>query len=450
MTDRNNNPLTVGQLNRRAKQLLEGHFPQVWVEAEISNFAAPSSGHWYFTLKDQQAQVRCAMFRGYNSRLRFTPNSGDQVLVRAKLSLYEARGDYQLIVEHMEPAGAGALARAFEELKFRLSQEGLFNSELKKPLPALPQHIAVITSPTGAAIHDILTVLKRRFPAIPVTVIPVAVQGEQAAPEIARAIAIANHQVTIGQADYDVIIAGRGGGSLEDLWAFNEELVARAIVASELPVVSAVGHEVDFSIADFVADARAATPSQAAELLSPDQNEWLSRLQGYEILLDQAMTRLIKDKQLEVKLLRSQLVHPGSRLQEFSQRLDELEMRLDKGFKHQLQQQQHSLQLLQLRLQQCLPREQINQLHELSSHLYQRLQLAISKQLDSCRQQLSSSAQLLNVVSPLATLERGYSIAFDADNNIIRSTKALKPGDRIKTRLSAGSLTSEVIDVSDH
>src|SRR5690606_31569338 len=248
----------VSQLNRRAKQLLETHLPLLWVEGELSNVSQPSSGHWYFTLKDDQAQVRCAMFRNRNMLVRFKPQQGQQVLLRARVSLYEGRGDYQLIAEHMEEAGAGALQRAYEELKQKLAAEGLFSDDLKQPLPSLPRHIGVITSPTGAAIRDILHVLARRFPAIPVTVLPVAVQGKEAAPQIVKAIQLAN------RADlFDVLILARGGGSLEDLWPFNEEVVARAIHASKLPIVSAVGHEVDFTIADFVADLRAPTPSVA-------------------------------------------------------------------------------------------------------------------------------------------------------------------------------------------
>ncbi len=260
--------------------LLESHFDFVWVEGEVSNFTVPSSGHWYFSLKDSGAQVRCAMFRNRNQRLRFTPANGDHIRLRCRVSLYEGRGEFQLIVEHLEQAGAGALQAAFEKLKARLLAEGLFDAQRKKPLPASVSRLGVITSPTGAAIHDILTVLRRRCPGIAVFLFPVAVQGEAAAREIAAAIERANRWQREGKVQLDALIVGRGGGSLEDLWAFNEEIVARAIAASELPIVSAVGHEVDFTIADMVADHRAATPSAAAELLSPDQREWLQRLQA--------------------------------------------------------------------------------------------------------------------------------------------------------------------------
>src|SRR5690606_35272474 len=281
--------LSVSQLNRRAKQLLETHLPLLWVEGELSNVSQPSSGHWYFTLKDDQAQVRCAMFRNRNMLVRFKPQQGQQVLVRARVSLYEGRGDYQLIAEHMEEAGTGALQRAFEALKAKLGAEGLFDEARKRPIPTLPRHIGVITSPTGAAIRDVLTVLERRFPSIPVTVIPVAVQGKESAPQIVRALELANRCGL-----FDVLLLTRGGGSLEDLWSFNEEAVARAVAASQLPVVCAVGHEVDFSIADFVADLRAPTPSAAAELMTPDGEDWLETFIGYEVMLEDAMERKLR------------------------------------------------------------------------------------------------------------------------------------------------------------
>ncbi|MFW5824439.1 MAG: exodeoxyribonuclease VII large subunit, partial [Marinobacter sp.] len=258
--------LTVSELARQVRHLLESSFMQVWVEGELSSLSRPSSGHWYFSLKDQRAQVRCAMFRGFNQRVRPLPKEGDQVRIRGRVSLYESRGDFQIIVEHMEPAGLGALQQAFDALKARLQAEGLFAPERKKPLPAMPRHIGVVTSPTGAAIHDILIVLGRRCPGIPVTLYPTPVQGQTATASIVAAI---QRAVRHGQAD--VLIIGRGGGSLEDLWCFNEEAVARAIAACPIPTVSAVGHEVDVTIADFVADLRAPTPSAAAEKISPDQ-----------------------------------------------------------------------------------------------------------------------------------------------------------------------------------
>lgn len=441
-------PLSVSQLNRQAKQLLEGHFALARVEGEISNFASPASGHWYFTLKDRNAQVRCAMFRGRNSRLRFTPENGQHVVVRAKLSLYEARGDYQLIVDHMALAGDGALALAYEKLKQQLATEGLFDTELKKPLPALPRHVAIITSATGAAIHDMLTVFQRRFPAIPITVIPVPVQGGAAAPAIARAILLANELVREGSHDFDVIITGRGGGSLEDLWAFNEEIVARAIYQSELPVVSAVGHEVDISIADFVADTRAPTPSAAAEMLSPDRDEWLDSFEGYALLLQRAMQRSLKDKHQALQLVAQRLRHPGSQLQEYQQRLDELELRLGSLCLQQIKVRQHRLQLLQLRLKQCSPSLALPSLKQRLSTLAQRLANVAEQTLQTKRQQLHATAQLLNTVSPLATLNRGYSIAFDEQGAIVRETSQVKKGSTLTTKLGQGELTSTVTDIT--
>ncbi len=436
--------LTISQLNRQAKRLLEGNFPSVWVEGEISNFARPSSGHWYFTLKDNNAQVRCAMFRSSNARLRFQPEAGQHVMARAKLSLFEARGDYQLIVEHMEPVGDGALARAFEALKNKLHQEGLFDTDNKQPLPQLPRHIAVITSPTGAAIRDILTVLARRFAGIAVTILPTAVQGQGAGQNIAAAIETANQLAAEGHYDFDVILTGRGGGSMEDLWAFNEELVARAIYNSHLPVVSAVGHEVDFTIADFVADVRAPTPSAAAELLSPDSREIMETFNGFEQLLHNQLQRLLENKKQQLDHLRSNLRHPGNRLQEHHQRLDELEMRLLNSWRNQNQQQQLNIEVLHARLKQQTPLHLIEQLKLKTAHLYQRLARQIQQQLEHQRQRLTTTMHLLDTVSPLATLERGYAIVTDADGNIISDSNTVKAGQKISTRLAKGQLHSTI------
>ncbi len=438
------NPLSISQLNRQAKRLLEANFPSVWVEGEISNFARPSSGHWYFSLKDANAQVRCAMFRSSNARLAFTPKEGQQVLARAKLSLYEARGDYQLIVEHLEDAGAGALAKAFEALKLKLKQEGLFDQSLKKELPDLPKHIAVITSPTGAAIRDILTVLARRFPQIPVTIIPVAVQGEPAAQEIANAIELANQLAKSKDFDFDVILTGRGGGSIEDLWAFNEEVVARAISASDLPVVSAVGHEIDFTIADFVADQRAATPSAAAELLSPDQFEYQQTLIGFEQLLARQILLQLEQHKQQLVWLKSRLKHPGSQLQEHSQRLDELETRLINAWHNQLKHRMLETKLLNARLQQQQPGHEIALLKTTAKNLYRRLEHNVEQQLTIHQQKLSTTMQLLDMVSPLATLERGYAIVTTEKGEVITDAATLEKGQRINTKLAKGEVISSV------
>lgn len=446
---RDRHPLSVSQLNRQAKQLLEGSFPSIWVEGELSNFARPSSGHWYFSLKDSRAQVRCAMFRSANARLRFTPEAGQQVQLRARLSLYEARGDYQLLVEHMEPAGAGALAAAFEALKEKLQAEGLFDSDLKQPLPSLPRHIAVITSPTGAAIQDILTVLARRFPSIPVTLIPVPVQGEGAAADIAAAIKLANQLVQDEQLDFDVILTGRGGGSLEDLWSFNEEIVARAIAGSRLPVVSAVGHEVDFTIADFVADARAATPSAAAELLSPDQRELEENFAAYEHLLGQQVLRKAAHLRQRLQWLQQRLRHPGSRLRDHQQRLDELELRLRNSWRRQQKHRLQQLALARANLRHASPHRQIHSLRPRIDNLQHRLQQQATRTLERRQQQLHGLTQLLESVSPLATLNRGYSITMDENNNVIRLASEVSPGQTLVTRLAGGTLHSKVERTSD-
>lgn len=431
--------LSVSQLNRKAKMLLETHLPLLWVEGEISNYARPSSGHWYFTLKDAKAQVRCAMFRNTNSRVRFVPSQGQQVLIRARVSLYEGRGEYQLIAEHMEEAGFGALQRAFEELKARLGNEGLFDQAHKKTLPRLPRHIGVITSPTGAAIRDILTVLERRFPGIPVTVLPVAVQGAEAAPQIVRALANANHCGL-----FDALIVGRGGGSLEDLWPFNEEIVARAIFESQLPVVSAVGHEVDFTIADFVADMRAPTPSAAAELVSPDGEDWLQTFAGYEVMLEEAMLRRLQQGLQKVEWLRSRLRHPGERLQAQAQHLDNLEMRLRNAVQLRLQHSKSQFQHLAARQERFHPQDKLQQLRVKLEHLRQQLMERTQHQLSLNKQRLGNAVQLLDAVSPLNTLQRGYSIVSDAEGNILRKADEKLIGNKVTAKLSEGELLCTV------
>lgn len=431
--------LSVSQLNRRAKQLLETHLPLLWVEGELSNVSQPSSGHWYFTLKDDQAQVRCAMFRNRNMLVRFAPRQGQQVLIRARVSLYEGRGDYQLIVEHMEEAGFGALQRAFEALKVKLAGEGLFDEAHKQAMPSLPTHIAVITSPTGAAIRDVLSVLNRRFPAIPVTVVPVAVQGKEAAPQIVRALELANQAGL-----FDVIVLARGGGSLEDLWPFNEESVARAIFASELPVVSAVGHEVDFTIADFVADLRAPTPSAAAELLAPNAEDWLETFAGYEILLQEAMERKLRTLTQQLSWLRSRLRHPGERLQQQAQRLDGLELRLVRAVDHQLLRLHTRLNTLILRQKPLQPRLGIQQLHQQVSQHHASLLKSMQQHLRTQQQRLAEAVRLLQTVSPLNTLQRGYAIVTNADQQVITDSSQLAAGDIVNARLAVGELQCRV------
>ncbi len=389
---------SVTQLNQAVRGLLEQAFPLIWVEGEISNLAQPASGHRYFTLKDAQAQVRCALFRNRGQYLRFAPKNGDRVRLRARIGLYAPRGDYQLIAEHLEPAGDGALQRAFEALKAQLEAEGLFAAERKKPLPTVPRRIGVITSPTGAAIRDVLSVLKRRFPALPVLIYPVAVQGEQAPEAIAQAIARADQR-----AEVDVLLLTRGGGSLEDLQAFNEAIVARAIAACELPIISAVGHEVDYAISDWVADERAATPSAAAERLSPDGVGIAKGFAAAKLRLEQAMQRRIADQRSHLQRLERRLgaQHPGRRLRERGQRLDELEYRLG---------------------------------------------LAIQARLARVKARLQENARALEAVSPLATLHRGYAIVrLDApDGTIVRAPTQAPSGTRIRAQLAEGELHARV------
>ena len=431
---------SVSQLNRQARQLLETHLPLLWVEGELSNVSTPSSGHWYFTLKDDQAQVRCCMFRNRNTLVRFKPQQGQHVLLRARVSLYEGRGDYQIIAEHMEEAGSGALQRAFDELKHRLSQEGLFNEAHKKTLPAIPQHIGVITSPTGAAIRDVLSVLERRFPSIPVTVIPVAVQGKESAPQIVKAIDLANRAGL-----FDVLLLTRGGGSMEDLWSFNEEIVARAIFNSELPIVSAVGHEVDFTIADFVADLRAPTPSAAAELLVPDADDWLDKFIGFEVLLEESMRRRLQQWQRHLHNLRQRLRHPRERLEQQSQRLDNLELRLKNHIKTLLGDYKNRLQQLQIRQQAQHPQVRLQQLNERVAGCHNRLQTAQFRLIERKQKALGEAARMLNTLSPLNTLERGYALVTDEQTQkVITRSDQVMPGTTINTRVAQGEFVCRV------
>ena len=441
------NIITVTQLNRETSQVLAEHFLSVLVEGELSNLSAPASGHLYFSLKDANAQVRCAMFRTQQRRLGFKPENGKQVIVKAQVSLYEPRGDYQLIVEHIEEAGDGALRRAFDALKQKLSDQGLFDAAHKQSLPILPAAIGVITSPTGAAIRDILTVLQRRFAAIPVIVYPVAVQGDNAKHEIARAIATAN---SLKQCD--VIILGRGGGSLEDLWAFNEELVAKAIYDSVIPIISAVGHETDFTIADFVADLRAATPSAAAEHASPDQQQWLSRFIQLEARLQQQWQRKLNQKQQNLDWLnqRLQQQHPGQQLARNTRRLAELETRLKLSMNTSLRHKVANVEAKTAQLWQYNPAVIINSHKQQQNYLRRRLLSATAQKLEQFKQRLLNASQTLHAVSPLATLNRGYAMVIEpATGAIIRSTKQLKVGDNDQTRLGQGRFISQIKAITE-
>ena len=430
--------LSVTELNGKARRLLEMNFNNVRVEGEISGLARPSSGHWYFTLKDKQSQIRCAMFRNRNQALKFVPTEGMLLMVRGRVSLYEGRGDYQLIVEHMDNAGTGDLQKAFEVLKTKLATEGLFDITRKQPLPTHPKHIGVITSPTGAAIRDILTVLKRRFPAIPVSIIPSSVQGEQAKHELVSALKLAERSNR-----FDVLIIGRGGGSLEDLWPFNEELVARAIANCPIPIVSAVGHEIDFTIADFVADYRAATPSAAAEILSPDRQAILNQLH----LLSRKLTTLTRHKlqlsQKDLDNLKKRLRHPGERLRDNSQRLDDLEIRLKQAITVSLARAQSNLDRTKDRAHQQSPQRKLELFKNKNEHIRQKLVHLMLNNMEKRQLKLEKASGELNAVSPLATLSRGYSIT-KSHNAIIRDSQQLKEGDLISTRFHRGEAICKV------
>ena len=430
---------SVSQLNRSVRHLIETQLPLLWVEGEISNFARPASGHWYLTLKDDQAQVRCAMFRNSNQRVGFKPANGTQVLVRCRAGLYEGRGEYQLVIEHMEEAGFGALQRQFEQLKQQLSDEGLFDNQHKKPMPDSVSHIGVITSATGAAVKDVLSVLERRFPSIKVSIFPTAVQGEQAAKQIVEAIGNANQ---LGQCD--ALIVGRGGGSLEDLWPFNEELVARAIFASAIPIVSAVGHEADFTIADFVADLRAPTPSAAAELLSPDGEDILNQFEGFEILLTEAMGRKIQQLGQRADYLKKRLRHPGHKLQEQSQHLDHLDIRLRRAINSRLEQWRERMNRVQSQLARVHPGEAIGEYHQLVARYVKQMSRSVKQQLEVRRSKTGQAMHLLDTVSPLKTLGRGYSIIRDADDAVIKSVAAVTEGDVLRGQLEDGEVVFAV------
>lgn len=436
---------SISRLNRDARELLEDNFPLIWVEGELSNLAQPCSGHLYFSLKDEQAQVRCAMFRQRNRLLGFTPENGMQVLARARVSLYEGRGEFQLIVEHMEEAGDGALRRAFEMLKQRLSSEGLFDAARKKPLPAVPRRIGVITSPTGAALRDILTCLRRRFAAIPVLVYPVPVQGAGSGEKIARALRLASKR-----AECDVLILARGGGSLEDLWAFNEEVVAQAIHDCRLPVVTGIGHEIDFTIADFVADQRAATPSAAAELLSPDKLEWeqtLSHRLGRLVFL---MQGCLNQRHQALVWHERRLQHPGLRLRNQAQRLDELEQRLCNSQRGGYRHAQARLAELHARLQRYTPLHRLRELRGAQENLAQRLHGALENAMERRNAGLASVTRALDAVSPLGTLNRGYAIIQHLPKDtVIRSTREVVRGERVQVRLQHGRLLCKIEDIID-
>lgn len=435
------NIFTVSRLNTTVRQLLENEMGLVWLSAEISNFTQPASGHWYFTLKDDGAQVRCAMFRNSNRRVSFRPQHGQQVLVRASITLYEPRGDYQLIIESMHPAGEGLLQQQFEQLKAQLAAEGLFDQQFKQPLPEPARQVGVITSATGAALHDVLRVLHRRDPSLPVVIYPTAVQGVDAPAAIVRAIELANQRD-----ECDVLIVGRGGGSLEDLWSFNDERVARAIFASRLPIVSAVGHETDVTIADFVADLRAPTPSAAAELVSRNQIELLRRLQSQQQRMEMAMDYYVAQQQRRFTRLqhRLQQQHPQLRLARQQTTLIQLQRRLQEVVDQRLRLAHRQQDRLLQRLQSQQPQGRILRAQQQLQQWHYRLQQGMEKQINHSRQRFGTLAAQLEGVSPLATLARGFSVTTDAQGQVVKKTRQLHTGDLLRTRLDDGWVESQV------
>jgi exodeoxyribonuclease VII large subunit len=439
--------ISVSELNRQVKTLLEQGLARLWVEGEISNLARPASGHLYFSLKDESSQLRCAWFRQRQRGPTINFENGDQVLVFGRVSIYEARGDYQLIVEQLEDAGEGELRRRFEALKKKLSAEGLFDADAKQDLPELPQRIGIVTSPSGAAVRDIITVLKRRFPSVPVVVYPTLVQGDTAATLIADAIATA-----VKRDECDVLIVARGGGSLEDLWSFNEEIVARALYECPIPTVSAIGHEVDFTIADFVADVRAPTPSGAAELVVPDQAEWLRSLSATAGRIATFGRRYLEEQFQTVDWLSRRLTQssPAATVARQTDWLRNLTQILAGTMRHDLATRAYKLQYTRSRLLQRSPAVGVQQSMNRLSALQRRLTGSGTAAVEKLNVRLRLTTRALDSVSPLATLDRGYAIVSDEDTGAILTDAAkVKTGSSIRAKLSRGSITATVNKTTD-
>lgn len=440
------NIYNISTLNSEIKRLLEGNFGRVWVNAEISNFVAASSGHWYFTLKDARSQIKCAMFKGRNRSVRFRPQNGQQVMVKANISVYEPRGDYQLLVDVMDPAGDGLLQQQFEQLKCDLAAQGLFSSEHKKPLPENITKIGIITSPTGAAVHDVLTVLRRRNPLVEVIIYPAQVQGQMAAQELCHAVNLANVRNEV-----DVIILTRGGGSMEDLWCFNDPQLAHSIFNSQLPVISAVGHEVDVTISDFVSDYRAPTPSAAAEIasVSNEQQHQLSNMLRQR--LTHAINTSLHQNHQKLSALSARLTSqdPKFKLAQQAQYVDELNHQVVSVMKSTLHNNEQRLAHLMQRLLQQSPQAAISKHAAHNQQLATRLNHAISQQLSTQKARYQGLMRELHSVSPLATLARGYSITMDDNEQVITDVNQLTPGDELVTKLHQGQVTSTIKAVSN-
>ena len=431
---------TVSELTQSIKGLLEDAYPFVWVAGEISNFCVPVSGHFYFTLKDPGAQINAVMFRAQNRSLKFRPEDGMAVVAMGRLNLYEPRGIYQIIIEYLEPEGIGILQLAFEQLKAKLAAEGLFDKKHKRPLPSLPQKIAVVTSPTGAVIRDIMHVINRRFPNVAIEIAPVKVQGEGAAEEIAEALQLLNEMN-----DADVIVVARGGGSLEDLQAFNSEVVARAILASHIPVVSAVGHETDFTIADFTADVRAPTPSAAAELIVPVKEELLRHIQKIKGALKSAISqrlRLLRERTIQ---LSKRLVHPGRQIADYRLRLDDALGRILRGLSRQLHEERDRLNMMRERLGRCGPQVMVKDLHVLLKQHRQTLFSAMQFFLESKKSILRTTVAKLNALNPLAILKRGYSVTRTLPHYaLVKDVQQVSVGQHVEVTVSRGAMVCRI------
>lgn len=434
--------LKVSELTKKVRFMLESELNTVWLCGEISNFVAASSGHWYLSLKDSKSQVRCAMFKGSNRRVRVKAGNGQQVLVRAKVSLYEPRGDFQLIIEHMESAGEGLLRQQYEQLKSKLNQQGLFDEHHKKPIPKHIHCVGIVTSPTGAAVQDILSVLKRRNPSIEIIIYPALVQGEYASNDISQAILKANQRN-----ECDVLIVGRGGGSLEDLWSFNEEIVVQAIYKSQIPVISAIGHEIDTTLSDYVADKRAPTPSAAAEIVSQDTNELLDKIRLNKHRLQKVITSNLQQQRYQYNVLKQRLarVHPEQQLLVQQQRSDELSLRLKRVIKREIARFSQQPYSLNERLQYLSPLNNIFALQQNIVQYQQRIIHTIQGQHQQKSERFVHLIEQLQLVSPLATIARGYSISKDKKGKVIRSIKQVNVGDEINIQLTDGHIHTKVI-----
>jgi len=433
--------LTVSELNHQARITIEQRFNQVWVMGEMSNFARPRSGHWYFSLKDDQAQVRCAMFANRNRAVSMQPGDGQLVIVRGRVSLYEGRGDFQIIVDHLEPAGEGALRQAFDQLKVKLAAEGLFAADSKQPLPAVPEHVAVITSPTGAAIKDVIAVWRRRYPSLRVTLVPSAVQGDAAEQQLLDAIERAQ------SLNPDVMLLTRGGGSLEDLWSFNLEPVARALAACPCPTVSAVGHEIDVTICDFVADQRAPTPSAAAELIAPSREDLLRRLAYQQRQLTLIWHRYHEFLSLSVANLQLQLASPERVLEQANQQVDDATERMSLAINNRLRYQRLRFLALARQLHNLGPSAQLKSATASVDSIGQRLALAWSRRMETHTQQLAGLSRMLHSVSPLPTVARGFAVVRNAAGDVIASVQDVNLGATTRTYLQDGSLVSTVEEI---